>query len=457
VTKTHLHIKNLSIIEGEFTRNVVTLVTGTAIAQAIVFAATPILTRIYTPNDFGVFAIYMAVVSILAALSSGRYELAIMLPVKDKDAINILALSVILSATISIMLFLIVIIYNKEIAVYLGNEQISTWLYLMPISVLFMGLYQSFSYWNNRKKQYVKISQSKVMQSGTTVTLNISSGLGKFFSGGGGLIVGGLMGQAAASVFLGLTISKKDSALFKDINRNKMLALGKKYKKFPIYDLPGYVAFTVYSNIAVIFFNKFFDSSVAGLYFLSNRLIQLPITLFSKSVSDVFYQKLSQQSDNESISEELNYYVLRIIKITIVPFLIITYTSFFYVEFIFGYEWKDLYKYITLLSIPAFFKLIFSPYTHVLKIINKQEVSAYLHLMRLALASVFFISYFYVDYSLIWFLFIYALMDAVLHLFLVFWVNFIIENSKKFMIIFISIIFILILFFVNIGVVNGLE
>jgi O-antigen/teichoic acid export membrane protein len=447
----------VSIFQEDFGRNVITLVTGTAFAQAIVFAATPILTRIYTPDDYGVFAVYMAVVSIIAALSSGRYELATMLPVKDKDAINILALSVLLSTIMSIILFVIVIVFNKEIATYLGNEKISTWLYLMPISVFCMGMYQSFNYWNNRKKQYLKISQSKVMQSGSTVTSNIYLGLEKSFSAGGGLITGGLVGQAIATVFLGLTIAKKDSTLFNDINRKKMLILGKKYKKFPIYDLPAYTAFTIYTNVAVIFFNKFFDSSIAGFYFLASRLIQVPVTLFSKSFSDVFYQKISQETSNEVISKELNYYSLKIAKLAIVPFLIIVYSSNLYVEFIFGQEWKDLYKYIVLLSIPSLFKLIFSPYTHVLKIINKQEVSAYLHLTRLLLTSVFFISYLYVDYNLISFIFIYTLMDAILHLFLVFWVNLIIENNKKFMIIFNITIFTLILSFVNIGVLNGWE
>ena len=226
---------------------------------------------------------------------------------------------------------------------------------------------------------------------------------------------------------------------------------------FPIYDLPAYTAFTIYTNVAVIFFNKFFDSSIAGFYFLASRLIQVPVTLFSKSFSDVFYQKISQETSNEVISKELNYYSLKIAKLAIVPFLIIVYSSNLYVEFIFGQEWKDLYKYIVLLSIPSLFKLIFSPYTHVLKIINKQEVSAYLHLTRLLLTSVFFISYLYEDYNLISFIFIYTLMDAILHLFLVFWVNLIIENNKKFMIIFNITIFTLILSFVNIGVLNGWE
>ena len=72
--------------KSEFGRNVLTLMTGTTIAQAIPIAISPILTRIYTPEDFGVFALYISISTIFAVIVTGRYELAIMLPKKNKDA-----------------------------------------------------------------------------------------------------------------------------------------------------------------------------------------------------------------------------------------------------------------------------------------------------------------------------------------------------------------------------------
>jgi O-antigen/teichoic acid export membrane protein len=85
--------------KSEFAKNVLTLMTGTTIAQAIPIAISPILTRIYTPEDFGVFALYMSLASIISVVATGRYELAIMLPKKDDDAINIVALSTLISKT----------------------------------------------------------------------------------------------------------------------------------------------------------------------------------------------------------------------------------------------------------------------------------------------------------------------------------------------------------------------
>ena len=94
--------------KSEFSRNVLTLMTGTTIAQAIPIAISPILTRIYAPEDFGMFALYMSVASIISVIATGRYELAIMLPKKDEDAVNIVALSIIISFFVSFISLLIV-------------------------------------------------------------------------------------------------------------------------------------------------------------------------------------------------------------------------------------------------------------------------------------------------------------------------------------------------------------
>ncbi|HIP33142.1 MAG TPA: translocase [Bacteroidia bacterium] len=421
-------IKKILNQKSEFSRNILTLMTGTAIAQAIPIAISPILTRIYTPEDFGVFALYMSIVSIIAAFATGRYELAIMLPRKDEDAINIVVLSIIITSLVSIVILLIILIFNLQITNFLGNPEISNWLYFMPISIFLTGIYQSFNYWSNRKKQYKRLATSRITQSTTTATTNLAMGFNGL--GTSGLIIGGLLGQSLTTTVLGKMIWNEDKKHLGDINKIKIIALGKKYSKFPKYDLPAYVTYSIYSNIAVLFFNKFFESSVSGFYFFANKLLKTPFSFVISAFSDVFYQKLSQSRTNEVIANEVNHYSLKILKITIIPFMIVTYNSFYYVEFIFGNEWKELYKYIYIFSLPIYIGLLLAPYRHILKIINRQEISMYLHIFRLVILSIFFISYFYIDYNLMWFLYLYALLDVIIHLILGLFVDLIIGNSS---------------------------
>jgi len=124
--------------KSEFSRNVLTLMTGTTIAQAIPIAISPILTRIYTPEDFGVVGLFGAISGIFGAIATGKYELAIMLPRKDEDAINIFALGFIITATLTFVSLLIVSFLADSLAILLNNKEIEFWLYFIPISVFLL-------------------------------------------------------------------------------------------------------------------------------------------------------------------------------------------------------------------------------------------------------------------------------------------------------------------------------
>ena len=84
-------LKEMLNLKSEFSKNVLTLVTGTTIAQSIPIAISPILTRIYTPEDFGVLALFISITTILGTIANGRYELAIVLPKRDNNALELTA------------------------------------------------------------------------------------------------------------------------------------------------------------------------------------------------------------------------------------------------------------------------------------------------------------------------------------------------------------------------------
>lgn len=115
--------------QSAYARNVLTLMTGTTLAQAIPIAISPLLTRLYSPEEFGRFALYMAVAMIASVMVTGRYELAILLPRQDKDALHIAALAMALSIAISALLLLVVLFFAHPIAALLGDVALAPWLY----------------------------------------------------------------------------------------------------------------------------------------------------------------------------------------------------------------------------------------------------------------------------------------------------------------------------------------
>ena len=121
--------------QSEFSQNVLTLMTGSTLSQAIPIAISPILTRIYTPEDFGLYAVYLAIITILGTIVSGRYELAIMLPKKDEDAINIFALGLVITICLTVLTTILVITFNDYIVNLSNNQKMKYWIYIIPVAV----------------------------------------------------------------------------------------------------------------------------------------------------------------------------------------------------------------------------------------------------------------------------------------------------------------------------------
>ena len=142
------------INKSEFTKNSLTLISGTTIAQLLPIAISPILTRIYTPEDFGVLALFMSLSMIFSIVAGGRYELAIILPKKDSYAINILALVIVLSGIFSVLLMFSILVFHDYFVDLLENPKISFWLYLLPLVVFLLVVFNGLNYFHTRFKNY---------------------------------------------------------------------------------------------------------------------------------------------------------------------------------------------------------------------------------------------------------------------------------------------------------------
>jgi len=335
--------------KSEFSRNVLTLMTGTTIAQAIPIAISPILTRIYTPEDFGMFALYMSIASILSVVATGRYELAIMLPKKDEDAVNIVALSIIISFFVSFISLAIVFVFNAQITQLLGNPEISSWLYFIPVTVLLTGVYQSFNYWSNRQKQYKRLATSRVIQSGTVSSTNLAMGFNGF--GASGLILGGVLGQGVATTVLGRLIFKEDRYIFENIKIVKIFALAKRYIKFPKITLPHSVFNTISTQLPIFIITYYFSSRETGFFSFANKIVMLPIGLISNAYYQVFFESFSKEKNKETFFKQK----FKQINILFLPLFILLWFIFpDLFAFVFGKEWETAGSYTQVL-LPLFY------------------------------------------------------------------------------------------------------
>ncbi len=361
---------------SEFARNVLTLMTGTTIAQAIPIAISPILTRVYSPEDFGVFSLYMSVVSIVAVIATGRYELAIMLPKEDKDAANIAALSILISFIISFTTLLIVFVFNTAITDLLGNPKISNWLYFIPVTVLLTGIYQSFNYWANRQKEYKRLASSRIMQSFTTSGSNLGMGFGGF--GFSGLILGNLFGQLLATVYLVRRVIFDDRKYLKLITKNEMYLLLKKYIKFPKFDLSASLLNVSAQQVSNILFNTMFSSSIAGYYYLTQRMLGLPVSIVAASILDVFKEQASKDFQSRGDAKEIYLKTFKkLFFLSLIPSILLYIFAIDIFTLVFGSSWAISGEYARVLIPMLFLRFISSPLSFMLYIGEKQELNLF--------------------------------------------------------------------------------
>ncbi|PMV85466.1 MULTISPECIES: lipopolysaccharide biosynthesis protein [Pseudomonas] len=380
------------IPENSFARNAITLMTGTSIAQAIPIAISPILTRLYTPEQFGVFGLYLALTSIVSVVVTGRYELAIMLPKKDSEAAQIVALSVVLSFLISSIILLCVVFFNTEITHLLGAPELSLWLYLLPLSTLLGGVYPSLNYWCNRKRNYKRLALSRIVQTSATSSIQLGvAGVGPSV----GLIGGQILGQGVATVVLGRIVVKEDAELLRSVTKLRVLAVARKYTKFPKYMVAGQLASEVSVQILLLLLGMFFGPAIAGFYSLAQRVLAAPISLVAAAIGDVYRQEAAFTYKKTGNCKDLFLRTaLKLFAFAFIPALPVFFFGPWLFALFFGEEWRAAGEMASVVSIMVFFQTVSTPLSQTVLFAGMQSTDLIWQLSRLGLSLLsFYIAY----------------------------------------------------------------
>jgi len=367
--------------KSEFGRNVLVLLTGTTVAQAIPIAISPILTRIYTPEDFGVLALFLAITAIFGSISSGRYELAIMLPERDEDAINIFALGTIINLAISTILLLAVVLFHQNIVSLTGNAEIGKWLYFVPISVFLTGFYNNLTYFSTRKKFYKDVANSVILKAIILAIFQLSIGLLK--TGAAGLVGGNIVSQFFANTKL-LQNVVKDKNLLSAISRSEIKAHARKYRNFPKYSIWAALANTLSKNLTNLLISLFYGVATLGHYSIVQRVLGMPSALIGGAIGQVFFQQASiEKKETGCAAKSFDGTVKRLVVIGLPVFT----GLFFFVEdifaFAFGEQWRIAGTYAQLL-VPYFFaNFVVGTVSQINAVFEKQAYGLYLNLLLL--------------------------------------------------------------------------
>jgi len=404
------------LIDNKFFRSVILIAGGTAFGQAIIIISSPIISRLYSPEEYGILTTFTAVLGMLAVVGSLKYEWGIAIADDDDKAINVTALSFLVLFVVVGLLALILYGYGEEILVIMDGENLYKYRLFIPIGVLFIGIYNILTQWALRKKNFKALSKTKVSQSIVQSLIHILFGF--FNMGPIALIIGRILGQSAGTITLAIPFLDKDRKLIKKINRKDIFWSAKRYIKFPLISSISQFLNTASIQLPVLFISSQYGNKAIGFYGLANSIINLPTTLIGNAVGDVFYGEAASVGNQDPLRlKQLSIEILKkLMIIGLVPLIIIVLFGPYLFLFVFGVEWKEAGIYARIISFLAYARLIFIPVSRIYSIFERQKEAFLIDALRVILVIIVFTITNYLNLNLLYAVSLYSFSISLVYL-----------------------------------------
>ncbi|MGP3699612.1 lipopolysaccharide biosynthesis protein [Rhodobacter sp. NSM] len=378
---------------GGVFRGMATLALGSGIGRVIGIAAIPILTRLYTPEDFGVLAVFTSLVMILAPLVTLRYVLALPLPRHDGAALNLLAVStclmLILSALVAIMLWL----WGEVLLSVVSMEPLTPWWWLIALGVLGTATYEMLTMWATRKRAYKMIAQTNVTQSAAGALVKI--GLGLMSLQPLGLILGQVVAQAGGIGRLLRGSSADFRANWRHVSSSRIRRAAWQHRGFPIWRVPSQFLMAFSLQAPMLFMAALYEPQTAGQFGLAVMALAMPVDLLGQSAGKALYGEaaLAMKTDPSKITQMALEVQFRLFFIALAPAAIIFFFGDSIFQICFGDEWIRAGSFASMLSIAIIFQFTSAPLMQLMNLLRKQSAFMAINAVRaIGLTLIFWVS-----------------------------------------------------------------
>ncbi len=364
-----------NLFHSRYIKDIFSLGAGILLSQFIALLASPILTRLFTPADFGKLAILMAVVSSLSMAACGRYDMAMLLPKKNNDAQHLFGIAFYSAVISSSFLFGVLFFAQNQLSLISSLESLSTWIFLAPILLFVIGMSRTAGYFANRQKDFHLIARSKIAQS--AVTVGASIGLGLIGVGFAGLAFGILLGFAVATTYFVYKYRHKlEWKIILSWNRKKGKLISR-FKDYPVFSASSSIVDGVTQNIPVFFIAYYFPEPVVGYYALVLRIANAPLSFLWHAISQVNLKKVVELGH---AAQPITPYIYKVtaglVAIIFLPSLIFIIWSPQLFSWVFGMQWYEAGVYAQLLMLSLAVRFVASTLSGTLEATNNTRYGA---------------------------------------------------------------------------------
>ncbi|WP_337180493.1 lipopolysaccharide biosynthesis protein [Sphingopyxis granuli] len=373
----------LSFIRRGMVRSIGILVGGTIVGHAITLAAMPISTRLYTPEDFSALSVFSSIVGILTVIACLRFDAAIILPEKDDDAVNLLALSIIVAIGTAIATAGLMALLPYQVYGLLGAPGLLPYLWMIPIGVLIGGLYLAGQAWHVRTKRFSSVARSRALQATAGAGAQIAMGVGGIAPLG--LLVGAVLNTGAGSVFLLSSAYTNARDLFQKISWRHMLRVARDYDKFPRYSVWEGIANGLSNSGPLIIIAAMAPGPEAGYLTLSLFALQAPMALLGNAVGQVYVSEAAIAYREGRLGRYTSDVLAGLAAAGAGPLLFAAVVSPFFFELIFGPYWGRSGVLVSWMAPWFFLQFLASPICNALHITGHQRAMMIFHIIGMTL------------------------------------------------------------------------
>lgn len=412
--------------KNKFVRNVFAVASGTVAAQFINILLSPIITRIYGPEAFGVLGVFNSVLNIFVPVVALTLPIAIVLPKEEEEAITIAKVSFKIVILISILVAISLIVSKNFVVKILSIELLSSYLWLIPITMLLSGSLQISQQWAVRNKLFSLKAKTQVIVIIFTNIFQILFGLvnpSAFV-----LLIIHSVGQGLHAFIL-VWKEKLAKLLISSHKQNDTVIL-KRYIDFPLYRAPQMLINGVSQSLPVIILTYFYGPSAAGFYAIGKKVLGLPSQIIGQAIGDVFYPHINDVANSKSsITNSIIKATMVLFVVGIIPFgLIFAYGPQLF-GFVFGKEWIQAGEYARWLSLWSFFLFINNPSVRALPVLSAQRFHLSITIISIFIrAAALIVGGLYYSSDIICII-LYSITSALINIYIIFGT---IRKSKRF-------------------------
>jgi O-antigen/teichoic acid export membrane protein len=376
---------------GGFAQSVSILVGGTAMAQAIAVVASPVLTRVYRPSDFGALQVFISLTGFVMVIAAGRYEFALLLPEEEQSSFDLLGVAIACVCLSTAMTATVVaVVHWHPWMLPAGVLVLKGYLWLLPVSVFGGGLYQALSYRAMRQNAYRQIAVTKLTQVAAMVAVQLAAGL--VIRGPMGLLTGDAVGRITGSGRFLRALWRNHVVQVRGIRVPRMVRLAVHYRDYPLVSTWGGLLNASGLALPALFLAACYGAQYTGWFALVNRVLGVPTALIGASIAQVYTSQAATLSRTDP--QRLLYIFLettrRMLYLGLVPCALFTLFAPWIFQTIFGRVWREAGEYARYLAFMCYAGFINSPVTLTLSVLQRQRTQFVWDAGKLALTALSF-------------------------------------------------------------------